>query len=291
MASPANAYPSNRQYESNRRMPEHSQHGPYQSNRSVRSYPETRKPKAPLSLNTELEEDDLNKLDIPDMPPSSVFLTDQTILAGGSSFRLVERPLPNNSLVADTISPLKLAKSEDEGRCQSKYWDRGTLNDISKNIRYSGEWDDLSMDPIFSTISSDSQVIPLQDLISLYSSREVRKEIQEAENQDDEVRQEPSSPKIDCNTWDVMESLEHALSAGRRKQPESTSSTTSTLKDQSQPPRDAEETLAAMGTAGTPKSVRAPARPSPPHSQELQEDVSPDHNSGSLSRSPSVHET
>lgn len=230
-------------------------------------------------------------LDIPDMPPSTVFLTDQTILSGASSFRLVERPLPANFVVADAFSPLKLSKYEDEGRCQSKYWVRGVLDDLSKNIRDSSDWDDLSQDPIFSTISSDGQVIPLEDLISLYSSREVRKEIQEVENKDDEDLQELSSPKSDSNTWDVMESLEHALSAGRRRQPESTSSTSSTLKDQSQPPREPEEVITAVGITGAPNPVLPPANPYASPSQEQLQDISPDHTSRSRSRSLARHET
>ena len=191
-----------------------------------------------MPANRGAEEDDLSKLDVPDLPPSSAFLDDQTILNGASSIRLVERPLPANFLVADAISPLRLSKSEDQGRCQSKYWDHESLNDISQNIRDSADWDDLSKDPIFSFISDSSLVIPLQDLISMYNPHEVREETQEIETQDNRVLQEPSSPKSDNHTTDIMESLEHALSAGRHKQPESNSST---LKDESRLPRETEE--------------------------------------------------
>lgn len=289
MTSPVNAYPPKKYYEGNRRASENKHYSSYQTNRFTNSYSQTTKLQTSRTASTELEESDLNKLDIPDMPPSSVFLTDQTILNGTSSFRLVEKPLPANFVVAEANSPLILAKHEDGGRCQSRYCSPEALSNIFQNIRESSDWDDLSEDPIFLSIGSDSQLIPLEELVTMYNPCKARDDDQEAENETDKALHEHSSPKGDSNAWDVMESLENALNVGRSKPTESTSSTSSTLKDQSQPSKDAEETLASPGVTNAPKAARDLSSHSPPLLAQ-EGSASPDHSPGPQSRSLPTHD-
>lgn len=289
MATPVNNYPPNKYNDNNYRAPENPHHASQYSIRSAKSISETPKPHTPRSGEAETDEDNLSMLNIPDMPLSSARLTEQAVLAGTSLIRLVETPLPADFEVADATSPLESAKAENGGRCQSKYWGPGSLNDISQHIRETNEWNAISRDPIFLTFKDDSHVIPLEDLLSLYNPGRINEAIHGLEDQDDGAVQEPNSPKNDSDTWDIMDSLEQSLSAGRLKKPDSTSSNDITLEDQSQPPRDTEKLLAALGVTGASKPIGATARPYPLPPLEQNQHSSLDDNSRSRSRSLSRH--
>lgn len=96
-----------------------------------------------------------------------------------------------------------------------------------------------------------------------------------------------SSPR---DSWDVMNSLEHALIAGRQKESNSANGTNSSPEEESRQPKDTEELLAALGVTGAPKPIRAPARPYPPPSQERLTHSSPSSFSRSRSRTPTRRE-
>ena len=285
MVSPFNESLMNRQQESAQVVVNNSSPVVYQPNQPSQTLNVSASQK-PDTADTEFGEDDLNMLDIPDLPPSSRHLTDQKIRAGGTSIRLIGRPLPANFIVADAISPIDPPRPENDGLCDSKYQRRGFLKNLLQHVKDSDDWDELSKDPIFLTISDESQAISIQHLKSIYNPRLVDDNSQEAESQVDEAMEETRSPRNGSDTWDVMDSLEHALNAGRRKGNGSTHSTSST---QSKPRKDTEEVLAALGVTGAPKPVRAPARPYPPPSEDQHGQTSPDHLSRSRSRSASRH--
>ncbi len=251
-------------------------------NHPLESYPEKPKTEPMETTNSPPEEDNLNALDIPDMPPSSISLTDETILAGRALFRLVKRPLPANFIVADALAPFESSKVEDQGRCESKYWVKGALGKLCQHVKDTVDRDDLLNDPIFLNIPDESEIIPIEELTSLYNPSQCDDSNEQAEEQPGEVFEESRSPQNGGETGDVMDSLEHALSEGRRKQPDSNSSSSKIPKDAVMPPKNTEELLASLGVTGAPKPVRAPARPYPPPSLEHH-----DHRSWSGSRSPS----
>lgn len=233
------------------------------------------------------EEDDLNGLDIPDMPPSSTSLLDENILAGHASFSLVKRPLPSNFIVADAIAPFETSRGEDQGRCESKYWPKGDLGKLYQHVRESNDWVDVLDDPIFLTIPEESEIIPFEDLTSLYNQTHSDDGNEETEEQLHEVAEDSKSLQDGGDTGDFMDSLEHALSEGRRKQPDEKCSTTNNPKEPAESHTNTEELLASLGVTGTPKPVRAPARPYPPPSSEKQGQVSSDHIRRPSSTSPS----
>lgn len=259
------------------------------------------KPRSPPveSNQSQPEEDDLNALDIPDIPPSSKSLRDEMILTGHASFCLVKRPLPSNFIVADAIAPFESSKEEDRGRCESKYWPKGGLGKLYQHVKDSNDWVDVANDPIFLTIPAESEVIRLEDLTSLYNqtrSDDGNEDENEDGNEDGREEIEERIQEVDEDsknlqdgeeTGDFMDSLEHALSEGRRKQPEKNGSTTNTLQESAEPHTNTEELLASLGVTGAPKPVRAPARPYPPPSSEQQGQVPSDNTHRATSRSPS----
>jgi hypothetical protein len=291
MTSPSNGYPIPQHREFKGNFGEGTKQGPQRPNQPPQVYPEKRKTHPLESTNGQPEADDLKALDIPDLPSSSTLLTDEIILAGRASFRLVKRPLPANFIVADAIAPFEAARAEDQGRCESKYWSNGILSELSQHVRNSSDWDDLLNDPIFLDIPVDSEIIPLEDLTSLYNPRHYDDGIEESEEQLEEIVTESKNPQNGEDMGDVMDSLEHALSEGRRKQPDSTYNTTDISNEPVQPSNNTEELLAALGVTGAPKPVRAPARPYPPPSQEQQGQVPSDGRAWSSSKSSSRYES
>ena len=247
------------------------------------------RPKSPPAdfAQSQPEEDNLNALDIPDIPPSSTFLLDEVILAGHASFCLVKRPLPSNFIVADAIAPFESSREEDQGRCESKYWPKGDLGKLYQHVKDSNDWIDVSNDPIFLTIPEESEIIPVEDLTSLYNQTHSDDGNEESEEQNQEIVGESKSLQDGGDTGDFMDSLEHALSEGRRKQPEQKCITNNIPKESVESHSSTEELLASLGVTGTPKPVRAPARPYPPPPSEQQDQASSDHIHRASSRSPS----
>lgn len=278
------------------------QQGPPSLNQSMQPY--SSKPRSPPAELTQSqpEEDDLNALDIPDIPPSSKFLGDEMIFAGHASFCLVKRPLPSNFIVADAIAPFESSRAEDRGRCESKYWPKGGLEKLYQHVKDSSDWVDVSNDPIFLTIPEESEVVPLEDLTSLYNQthsddgnvdgnedgNEDGREEMEAQIQ--EEGEASRSLQDGERKGDFMDSLEHALGEGRRKQPEQNGNATNTSQEPVESHTNTEELLASLGVTGTPKPVRAPARPYPPPSLEQQGQVPSDNTNRQTSRSPSRYE-
>lgn len=285
--SPSNGYHTAQNHDVKRKSREDIHQGAQPLNQPLQSY--SAKPKTPpVEFNhSQPEEDNLNALDIPDIPPSSTSLLDEIILAGHASFRLVKRPLPSNFIVADALAPFETSRGEDQGRCESKYWPKGDLGKIYQHVKDSNDWDDVLNDPIFLTIPEESEIVPLGDLTSLYNQTHCDDGNEEAEEQVQEVVEDYKSPQDGGDTGDFMDSLEHALSEGRRKQPDPKCSTANVPMEPVESHTNTEELLASLGVTGTPKPVRAPARPYPPPSLEQQGQLSSDRIRRSSSTSPS----
>ncbi len=213
---------------------------------------------------------------------------------------LAGRPLSANFVVAEAI-PLLPPEPENDGCCRSKYTDRGKPDILGQNVKDTSYWEEFSRDPIFSPITLGGVVIPIDYLKSLYDPRQGNQEqSQEPENDDENSHQESKFGLDGEDVGDVMDSLEHALNAGRPKPLQLSSSKNGAAVDQPSVPhsgswipsaRDTEAMLAALGVTGAPKPVRAPARPYPPPSaQELPSQASPDGASRSRSRSPTTYD-
>ena len=195
--------------------------------------------------------------------------------------------------------PIPPPSVEDDGCSLSKYLAREKLESLDQNIKDSDFWDDLKEDPIFQPIPDDGAVITVAELISHRDVHHDAEEGSDSEREDGEVTQESNIMSDEPDSWDVMNSLEHALNAGGapandyqplgeplaqpveqahlQLQYEEASSEIDTA-------RATEERLAALGVTGMPKPVRAPARPYPP--PEPQNQASPTQDSGLRGRSP-----
>lgn len=317
--SPSNGHPLNQYPERNNKVNSaNTNHGTPNSNQAPHLHSMTAKPKVAdrPATRADKDEDQLGLLNIPDLP-----LPDQVIPSGSAPTHPVGRPLPTNSVVADAISPIGPPSKEDGGRCQSKYWARGTPTQLFQNIKETSYWEDVEKDPIFFSIPDDDHVTPLDDVLSKYRPRQVERNVQdveaapepepepepqpkpepelepepepvaEVEPLEPSPEPEPKSPKNDRDTPDIMDSLENALNAGRHKQPDKARETNNTSEEDSEAPKDTEQVLAALGVTGAPKPVRAPARPYPPPSHEQGKQELSGHVSRSRSRSPVRRET
>lgn len=211
------------------------------------------------------------------------------------------RPLSANFVVAEAI-PLLPPEPENDGCCRSKYTDRGKPDILGQNVKNTSYWEDLSKDPIFSSIPDDGVVVPINYLKSLYDPRPANNgQSQESEIGDINSHQEPKFDMDGEDVGDVMDSLEHALNAKRPRLLEISSDKGSAVVDQTSAPhsdsltpsaRDTEALLAALGVTGAPKPVRAPARPYPPPStQESPSQASPNGTSRSRSKSPVTYDS
>ena len=211
------------------------------------------------------------------------------------------RPLSANFIVAEAI-PLLPPEPENDGCCRSKYTDRGKPDILGQNVKNTSYWEDLSKDPIFSSIPDDGVVVPINYLKSLYDPCQAHNEqSQESENDDINSHQVSKFEMDGEDVGDVMDSLENALNAKRPSPPEISSGKGSVIVGQTCAPhldcltpsaRDTEALLAALGVTGAPKPVRAPARPYPPPStQDSPSQASPNGTSRSLSESPVMYDS
>jgi hypothetical protein len=209
--------------------------------------------------------------------------------------------LSANFVVAEAI-PLLPPEPDNDGCCRSKYTDRGKPDILGQNIKDTSYWEEFSRDPIFSSIGDDGVVVPIDYLKSLYDPGQAnRGRSQEPEHNDNNSLQESKFELDGEDVGDVMDSLEHALNAGRPKPLQLSSSKSAVAVDQASAPnsgsqiplaRDTEAMLAALGVTGAPKPVRAPARPYPPPSaQEPSLQASPNNTSRSRSRSPIIYDS
>lgn len=286
--SPSNGYPLNRHSEGKNSNSASPFPGAYPPSEVAKSYSVPPKPYVANLANNGTEEDDLYALDIPDLPSSSRNLTDQIIISGGALIRLFGRPLPANFVVADAILPIQPPQREDDGRCQSKYWGRGSSEKLV-HIKETKDWSDFERDPIFSFDSDDNGMTPLGNLNfnGPQNNAQGSRRPSEATAEDRELS--PGHKSRDA--WEVMDSLERALSNESKKQSDTEAAISNVSTQKPSPPKDTELLLAALGVTGAPKPVRAPARPYPPPLPEHSKPGSAEHSCNSRSRSPTKGDT
>ena len=114
------------------------------------------KPTIEYVEDEEPEEDDLNLLDLPDLPPS-------TAQYGGNVVPLVGMPIPANFVVADALFPMDPPTPEAKGCCQSKYSRTFQDDGLTMNIRQSIYWKDQKEDVIFTTILLDDEYVTVDE--------------------------------------------------------------------------------------------------------------------------------
>lgn len=255
-------------------------------------------PKAQVAVLSEQdpEEDDLETLDVPDIPerarlPGPIANLDPLLLLLTSIIawrpaRPVFQPLPADFTAADTFAPIPPRSVEGDGRSLSKYLVHENLESLDRNVRESNYWDDLKEDPLFLPIIDDGAIITVADLISQRDLHNTADEGSDSEREDGELTQESNILSDELDAYDVMNSLEHALNAGGAPpttqqslgEPSTRAVEQAHLQLQYEEASSdmdtasaTEERLAALGVTGMPKPVRAPARPYPPPEPRTQD--------------------
>lgn len=240
------------------------------------------------------EEDDLNTLDIPDLPQNTLPFTN----ISRQPITLISQPLPGNSIVADALAPFPSPAPQDEGCCKSKYQHDANLNACLEHFRDSKYWDkEHADDVVFSDILADSTIIPVEEVMSTIRQRRAHPESTDECNRDSrsQSRTVPRNQEsLEVNiTIDRMErelaetkaKLQAKLDKRRAAKSIDPSPSRSVKVEQPHPrdheikhehqPRpqsaasekpikseqDTEDVLAALGVTGAPKPVTSTAWP------------------------------
>ena len=250
-------------------------------------------PNKAQALDYDFEEDDLNSLDIPDLPQSPLHFTN----ASRQPVNLIGQPLPANSVVADTLAPFPSPAPQDEGCCKSKYQFDG-LEACLAHFKDSKYWDkDHADDVVFSDVSADGKIVPVDQVLSAIKQRHAHPESSDETNRNSRSQSRTVSMNQDALYLNIaLEKTErelaetkaklHAkLDKGRAANPVDASPLRSVKSEQPHlrdyevkeeyrtPPQsatsekpieteqDAEDVLAALGVTGAPKPITATAWP------------------------------
>ncbi|KAL9008216.1 MAG: hypothetical protein Q9173_006637 [Seirophora scorigena] len=233
------------------------------------------------------EDEDLAKLDIPDIPP----------VIGGSFASLVDRPLPANFIVADALEPFDPPKPENDGRCQSKYVMIDSSSTFHLCIRDTKHWDDMKNDPVFRPVHESQKVIPLDIIMATYRPRDVGDEPGQVEVEDGEWTHHTGAHHD--KGPDLMDRLEHALGAGHATEsPVLVHRTTSRDRTPrkksfpfSKPNPPAEDAIASRAIDGPYRPHHHTVWPCPPPpAREESPAASPERTPPMRSRTPSMYE-
>ncbi|KAL8906982.1 MAG: hypothetical protein Q9207_001668 [Kuettlingeria erythrocarpa] len=181
-----------------------SQQGSRNSSVSMQSMSVTDKQPSvePREGDDEEGEEDLNKLDVPDIPA----------VIDGSFASLVDRPLPANFIVADALEPFDPPKPENDGRCQSKFVILDSSSTFHLRIKDTKHWEDMKNDPLFRTLRASNRVTPLDKIMSIYRPPKVPDGREQVELEEGEWTQNTGVHRDQGR--DVMDRLERSLSAG-----------------------------------------------------------------------------
>ena len=246
------------------------------------------------ALDYDFEEDDLNSLDIPDLPQSTLHFAN----ASRQPVNLIGQPLPANSVVADALAPFPSPAPQDEGCCKSKYQFDASLETCLAHFKDSKYWDkDHADDVVFSDVSVDGKVVPVDQVLSAIKQRHAHPESSDETNRNSRSQSRTVSMNQDALYLNIaLEKTErelaetkaklHArLDKGRAANPVDASPLQSVKSEQPHlrdhevkeeyrtPPRsatsekpikteqDAEDVLAALGVTGAPKPITATAWP------------------------------
>ncbi|KAL6719291.1 hypothetical protein ACLMJK_003530 [Lecanora helva] len=154
-----------------------------QSTSSVSMESQSTPPSARDTLAHDLEDDDLNLLDVPDLPNSqsehgkTSYIQGTTLSAPAC---LINMPLPANFIVADALYPIPPPDPGQEGRCQSKYLRDVTIESLCGNIQGSKYWKDHKDDTAFLALLEDETVIPIDEVRAELAKRHAGRGEQDA---------------------------------------------------------------------------------------------------------------
>ena len=243
-------------------------------------------------LDYDFEEDDLDSLDIPDIPQTTLHFAN----ASQQPVNLISQPLPGNSVVVDALAPFPPPAPQDEGCCRSKYQYDAGLEASLEHFKYSKYWDKEHADDVaFSDIQADGKIVPVDEILLAIKQRRAHPEPSDEFNRDSRTRSQSRTVSMNQDslevkiTLDRMErelaetkaKLQAKLDKGRAANPVHASPVQSvkleqpTLRDheikkecRTPPPsasfeksikseQDTEDVLAALGVSGTPKPVSA----------------------------------
>ena len=245
-------------------------------------------------LDYDFEEDDLDCLDIPDLPQTSLHFTN----ASQQPVSLISQPLPGNFVVADALAPFPSPAPQDDGYCKSKYQNNASLEACLEHFKDSKYWDKEHADDVaFSDLPAHGKVIPIDEILLTIRQRRAHPESSDEFNRDSRSQSRTASMNQDSLevkiTLDRMErelaetkaKLQAKLDKGRAANPVH-SSPLQPLKSEQPPPQDheikeayqtppqsatfekpikteqdAEGVLAALGVTGAPKPVTATTWP------------------------------
>ena len=242
------------------------------------------------TLDYDFEEDDLNSLNIPDLPQTTLPFTN----ASWQPINLIGQPLPSNSVVADALAPFPSPAPQDEGRCRSKYQYDANFNACSEHFKDSKYWDkEHADDVVFSELPADGKIVPVDEVLSTIRQRRTHPGYGDEFNRSSRSQSRAVSVKqdsLDVNTTlnrverelaETKAKLQAKLEKGRTADPAEASPLQSIKVEQPQlrdedikpeyqtPPQsatsekpiksepDAEDVLAALGVTGAPKPVTA----------------------------------
>ncbi|KAL8653044.1 MAG: hypothetical protein Q9210_002332 [Variospora velana] len=260
----------------------HAHKGSRNSSVSMRSMSVTPKHQSVQPAEGDDEDEDLAKLDIPDIP---------TVIG-----KLLQ-PLKQASLNYMMKTPFDPPKPENDGRCQSKYVVIDSSSTFHLCIKDTKYWNDMKNDPVFRPIHESDKVISLDIIMATYRPRDIRHERDHVEAEDGECTQHTGAHHD--KGPDLMERLEHALGAGRTTEaPVPVPRTTSwdrTPRKKSFPFSKtnplSEDVTASRGIDGPYRPHHHTAWPCPPPpAREESPAASPERTPPMRSRTPSMYE-
>ena len=254
-------------------------------------------PSSPLKaqlVDYDFEEDDLDSLDVPDLPQTTLDFAN----ASQQPVNLIGHPLPGNFIVADALAPFPKPGPHDEGYCRSKYQYDASLEGCLENIKYSKYWEKEHADDVaFSGPPANGKVIPVDEILLTIRQRHTHPELSDESKRDSRSQSRTVSMSQDSLevkiTLDRMErelaetkaKLQAKLDKGRAaismhisplqpvkleypplqgheiKDEYQTPPQSATLEKPIKSEHDAEDVLALLGVTGAPKPVTATTWP------------------------------
>ena len=167
------------------------------------------------NIEDEDEEDDVNLLDIPELPSSpslarSGIYLQHTVIS--PPINLIGMPLPANFVVADTLYPIAPPTPEKNGYCQSKYlWD-ANLEILHGNVKNTKYWKDHRDDPIFSERPDNDSIVAIDDVLSKLKERYANGEASEERTRNSRSQSRSISVRQDSGDFrGDLEALERNL--------------------------------------------------------------------------------
>lgn len=265
-----------------------------QSSASVKSQSSPSNPHQNQVQEYNFEEDDLESLDIPDLPRTTLAFTN----ASQEPINLIGQPLPGNFVVADVLAPFPPPAPHDEGCCKSRYHNDASLDACLETFKSSKYWDKEHADDVaFSDLPADGKIIPVDEILWMVRQRRAHPESSDNTNRDSRSQSRTVSMNQDSievkTTLDRMErelaetkaKLQAKLDKGRMANPVHASPLQSVKAEQPpfrdhdikeeyqnppqpamlekpiKPEQDTEDVLAALGVTGAPKPVTTIAWP------------------------------